>query len=143
MNTTVPGYELHVETPTVDEYLALRDRAGLSPFSRDAARRGLGASLHAVVVRAGADGTAVGMGRLVGDGGCFAQVVDIAVAPEHQRRGLGKLIMQALMQHVETALPRTIYVSLIADGEAHHLYRLFGFVPTAPESIGMAYHKLG
>jgi hypothetical protein len=26
----------------------------------------------------------------------------------------------------------------IADGEAHHLYRKFGFTDTAPESIGMA-----
>jgi hypothetical protein len=31
------------------------------------------------------------------------------------------------------------YVSLIADGKAHALYAQFGFAPTAPASIGMAY----
>jgi hypothetical protein len=29
-------------------------------------------------------------------------------------------------------------VSLIADGKANELYKQFGFVPTAPATIGMA-----
>ncbi|MDN0085028.1 hypothetical protein QU487_20175 [Crenobacter sp. SG2305] len=35
-------------------------------------------------------------------------------------------------------MPETGYVSLIADGPAHALYAQFGFVPTAPASVGMA-----
>ena len=38
-------------------------------------------TVFAVVIRK--DGEAVGMGRVVGDGGLFFQVVDIAVLPEH------------------------------------------------------------
>ncbi|MFD2882298.1 hypothetical protein ACFTAO_51075 [Paenibacillus rhizoplanae] len=30
------------------------------------------------------------MGRVIGDGGCFFQVTDIAVKPSFQGRGLGK-----------------------------------------------------
>ncbi|GAA1752289.1 hypothetical protein [Luedemannella helvata] len=33
--------------------------------------------------------------------------------------------------------PATAYLSLIADGEAHRLYRRYGFTDTAPASIGM------
>jgi len=33
------------------------------------------------------------MGRVVGDGGCFHQVVDIAVLPRHQGKEVGKRIM--------------------------------------------------
>jgi ribosomal protein S18 acetylase RimI-like enzyme len=139
----LPGYDVHIESPTVAEYLELRQVAGLSPFAREAARRGLAGSLHAVVVRTSADGKAVGMGRLVGDGGCFVQVVDIAVAPEHQGRGLGKRIVQSLMEYVASELPSTVYVSLLADGEAPRLYQKYGFEPTAPASIGMAYRKRG
>ena len=127
--------------PSLDEYLALRAATGLSPFSPEAARRGLAASIHAVVVRRADDGAAIGMGRLVGDGGCFVQVVDIAVEPSHQGRGLGKRVMQSLMDYVAQELPTSVYVSLLADGEAHRLYEQYGFAPTAPASIGMAYRK--
>lgn len=34
------------------------------------------------------------------------------------------------------------YVSLIADGQAQDLYAQFGFIPTAPRSVGMAYSGL-
>ena len=80
------------------------------------------------------------MGRIIGDRGLFFQVVDIAVDPKHQKRGLGKRIVAALVDHLyQTALPGA-YVSLIADGEAHRLYSLYGFKPTAPRSIGMYWH---
>jgi GNAT superfamily N-acetyltransferase len=77
------------------------------------------------------------MGRIIGDGGCFFQVVDIAVIPEHQGKGLGKKNKAALTAHLDNHAPRSAYVSLLADGGAHQLYRYYGFVETAPESIGM------
>src|SRR6266403_353967 len=55
--------------------------AGLSPKTAEAAAAGLPNTLFAVLVRK--DGRVVGMGRLVGDGGLFFQVVDIAVEPRH------------------------------------------------------------
>ncbi len=81
------------------------------------------------------------MGRVVGDGGCFYQVVDIAVLKEHQGRGLGKLIMAEIVKYIEATVPETGYVSLIADGQAQNLYAQFGFVHTAPESVGMVFKR--
>jgi len=78
------------------------------------------------------------MGRVIGDGGLFFQIVDIAVDPAHQGRGLGKAIVAALVARVRRDAPASAYVSQIADGEAQRLYAQFGFVATAPESIGMA-----
>lgn len=128
-------YTAHAETPTVDDYLRLRRIAGLSPRSMKAAQAGLPHTVAGVVIRH--DGHAVGMGRAVGDG-LFYQVVDIAVDPAHQKRGLGKAIMGALMAQLAQVAPAEAYVSLIADGDAHHLYAQFGFAATAPASIGMA-----
>ena len=105
-------------------------------FSRAAAECALPRTLFAVVIEDA--GRAIGMGRLIGDGGCFFQIVDIAVDPDHQGRGLGKRIMAALMDHVAT-LPKGAYVSLIADTPADRLYAQLGFVPTAPRSVGMAF----
>jgi len=101
----------------------------------EAAARGLPNSLFAVQVLHGDE--VVGMGRVIGDGGCFYQVVDIAVLPAHQGQGLGKLIMREISAWLDANTPKSAYISLIADGEAHRLYAQFGFAPTAPASIGM------
>ncbi|MBD7989391.1 GNAT family N-acetyltransferase [Ochrobactrum sp. Sa2BUA5] len=132
-----PAYSTFARTPSVEEYLHLRAVAGLSPFSKEAAIQGLTGTAFAVVVVH--EDKAIGMGRLIGDGGCFFQVVDIAVDPQHQGRGLGKAIMDAIMQHVNAELPDSAYVSLIADVPANKLYEKFGFQETAPRSLGMAY----
>jgi GNAT superfamily N-acetyltransferase len=132
-----PGYSVVARTASVEEYLHLRAAAGLSPFSAEAAKKGLKGTVFSALVLH--EGAAVGMGRLIGDGGCFFQVVDIAVHPDHQGRGLGKAIMQAIMDHVKGELPPSAYVSLIADVPANTLYEKFGFMETAPRSLGMAY----
>lgn len=136
---TRDDYSLAFETPSVETYRALRLGSGLSDRSIDAATRGLAHTLFAVV--ATKDASPVGMGRIIGDGGCFFQVVDIAVLKEHQGRGLGKLIMREIRKYLDAAVPETGYVSLIADGRAQDLYAQFGFVPTAPLSVAMRYRR--
>ena len=130
-------YALIARTPSIEEYTRLRVVSGLSPKSEEAAARGLPNTLHAVVVVH--EGAAVGMGRVIGDGGLFYQVTDIAVDPPHQGRGLGKAIVAALVAWLRANTVPGAYVSLIADGEAHRLYAQYGFAPTAPKSIGMAF----
>lgn len=130
------NYVMRTETPTVDLYRHLRVAAGLSPKSAVAAAAGLAGTWHAVVVYRGDE--PVGMGRVIGDGGTAFQIVDMCVLPEHQGLGLGKRIMAALVEQLRDRAPRTAYVSLIADGEARRLYHQYGFVETAPQSVGMA-----
>ena len=129
-------YELIVGTPSVDDYRRLRRVAGLSEKTQAAAEAGLPNTWFAVTVRH--NGHVVGMGRVIGDGGTAFQIVDIAVEPAHQGKGLGKRIMGALVDHIHANAPASAYVSLIADGDARHLYAKFGFQPVMPESIGMA-----
>ncbi len=107
----------------------------MSAKSPEAAEAGLPNTWHGVLVLRGDE--PVGMGRIVGDGGCFFQIVDICVAPEHQGRGLGKRIMTELVGELERRAPEGAYVSLIADGDARFLYEKFGFRLTAPASVGM------
>lgn len=128
-------YTACLEIPSVDDYLRLRRNAGLTPRSPTAAAAGLPHTVAGVVVRSGED--VIGMGRAVGDG-LFYQIVDIAVEPEHQGKGVGKMIMARLMEALQREAPAEAYVSLIADGRANELYAQFGFASTAPASIGMA-----
>ena len=127
-------YTTHV--PEVHEFIELRVSAGLSRNDRDAATRGLDGTCFSVCVRDAE--RLVAMGRVIGDGGCFYQVVDVAVHPDYQRRGIGLQVMTRLMEQLEEHAPKTAYVSLFADGSASRLYEKFGFEQTAPASIGMA-----
>ncbi|MHA7775501.1 GNAT family N-acetyltransferase [Roseibium sp. M-1] len=127
---------LKPQVPDIDTYLNLRVSSGLSGYGRDAVEIGLKNSLYSVMLFDGSE--AIGMGRLIGDGGCFIQVTDIAVLPAYQGQGLGKRIMAALTAHIESAFPSSAYVSLIADVPANALYAQFGFAETAPRSLGMS-----
>ena len=135
MSAALP-YITRLAIPAIATYQHLRVAAGLSAKSTAAAAKGLPNSLFAVQILQGDE--VVGMGRIIGDGGCFFQVVDIAVLPAHQGKGLGKRIMREIMQFIETDVPPSAYVSLIADGQAQDLYAQFGFQHTAPASVGMA-----
>jgi GNAT superfamily N-acetyltransferase len=122
--------------PSVGEYLRLRREGGLSAFSTEAAEIGLKGTLFAVTLRC--EHEAIGMGRIVGDGGCFVQIVDIAVDPRFRGQGLGKLVMSSLINWAQKELPETAFLSLLADVPANKLYEQFGFTETAPPSLGMS-----
>jgi GNAT superfamily N-acetyltransferase len=126
---------LSLAIPGADEYRALRSAAGLSAMTPEAAAVGLPASWCSVCVRH--EGELIGMGRVVGDGGLFLFVVDIAVAPAWQRQGWGRRIMQALMDEVHARAPARAMIGLIADGTASRLYEQFGFKLVAPAAHGM------
>ena len=134
--TAASPYTTRLAIPAIATYQQLRVAAGMSAKSTDAAAKGLPNSLFAVQILQG--DAVVGMGRIIGDGGCFFQVTDIAVLPAHQGKGLGKRIMREIMRFIETDVPESAYVSLIADGQAQELYAQFGFQHTAPASVGMA-----
>jgi ribosomal protein S18 acetylase RimI-like enzyme len=129
------GYRLEVGTPAPDQFCRLRVAAGLSAKTEQAAAVGLPNTFYGVTVLYGDE--LVGMGRVIGDGALFFQLVDIAVEPAHQGRGLGKMIVRSIVEHLRKTAPGA-YVSLIADGPARFLYAQFGFTETAPASIGMA-----
>jgi ribosomal protein S18 acetylase RimI-like enzyme len=130
------GIQIHPTAPNINDYLRLRDIAGLSPFTPSAAEVGLAGTYFGVSILF--EETIVGMGRIDGDGGLFFQIVDIAVDPDYQGRGQGFSVMSALMEHPKKYAPPSAHVSLLADVPAHKLYEKIGFATTAPQSIGMA-----
>ena len=119
----------------MDDCRRLRRVSGLSEKTQAAAEAGLPNTWFAVTIHH--EDQVVGMGRVIGDGGTAFQIVDIAVEPAHQGKGLGKRIMAALVEHIHANAPTSAYISLIADGDARHLYAKFGFEPVMPASIGM------
>ena len=128
--------ELVERFPGVDDYRRMRALTGLSAKSAEAAERGLANTTYGVSLTR--DGEVIGMGRIVGDGGCFHFVVDIAVVPALQGQGLGKRIMDALDAWLRANAEPSAHVSLFADGQAKHLYAQYGFAESS-HSVGMFY----
>jgi GNAT superfamily N-acetyltransferase len=116
------------EVPNSAEYRALRDACGLGHRCADAARLGLPNSCFAVTGRT--NGTLIAMGRIVGDGGAFCQVVDVAVHPDWQGQGLGQVVMTRLMAWCANHLPATCHISLVSSERAVPLYESHGFQAT-------------
>jgi ribosomal protein S18 acetylase RimI-like enzyme len=57
------------------------------------------------------------MGRVLGDGGWYFHLVDMAVLPEHQRRGLGDAVMATLLERIRRQAPPGASVSTrLGDG---------------------------
>ena len=81
------------------------------------------------------------MGRVIGDGGWYFHIADMAVLPEHQHRGIGDALLNSLIECIRRAAPSEPCITLLADRPGQQLYARHGFVPTAPNSIGMKLSK--
>ena len=129
--------ELVERFPGVEDYRRLRVEAGLSAKTVEAATRGLANTLYGVSLLR--DGAIVGMGRIIGDNGTVFTVVDIAIVPALQGRGLGRRVLVALDAWLQANVPESAYVTLVADGDAKYLYAKFGFAESAPYAVNMEY----
>jgi GNAT superfamily N-acetyltransferase len=134
---STPEYVLALRNPTVEEYCTIRAGSGLSPRSEAIVRAALPNTLFSVVIER--SGKAVAMGRVVGDGGTVFQVADIAVLREHQKRGLGKQILEAIDAWLRQNAGPGAFINLFADRGVAPLYARYGFRARDPEEPGMCY----
>jgi GNAT superfamily N-acetyltransferase len=123
--------------PPLAEYLALRRESGLSPKRAD---QGAPALAHSWAWRRAVDGDgrSVAMGRIVGDGGWYFLVADMATLPAYQRQGLGRRILTSLLDEIRERAPDGAYVTLLADPPGQRLYRSLGF--TEPQNGSTTMH---
>src|SRR5262245_41457603 len=132
-----PGYSLIDGAPKLSDYLHLRVRSGLSPKTEGQAEAAIAGSWAACHIFHEPENRCVAMGRVIGDGGWYFHIVDMAVEPSHQRRGLGSAVLLYLLEEIRHLAPPNAYVSLLADPPGRQLYMRIGFVESAPESVGM------
>jgi GNAT superfamily N-acetyltransferase len=133
----VSDYFLVEQIPSVEVYNRVRVASGLSRRDPWAAKIGLANTVFGVCVEA--EGRVVGIGRIIGDGGLFFQVVDVAVLPDHQKKGLGAKIMDALVSWLRENSPSGAYVQLIAEEGTTGFYEEYSFRVRTPESSGMSF----
>ncbi|WP_027711445.1 GNAT family N-acetyltransferase [Dickeya chrysanthemi] len=127
-------YEFIPTVPSAEDFCRVRICAGMMARSLGAAKKGLPNSCFGITVRSGRD--VIGMGRIVGDGALNFEIVDVAVIPSHQGKGLGRKIIEFLISWLESNAYEGAYITLIADEPK--FYEKFGFKLVTPESEGMS-----
>ena len=75
----------------------------------------------------------IGFSRVVSDFSTFAYLADVFIAPEHRQQGLGKWLLECILNHPELQGLRRW---MLATWDAHDLYRKYGFAPLEhPENL--------
>ena len=75
------------------------------------------------------DDQVIGMARMNGDLGLNYYIKDVVVRPEYQGRGIGRMLINALLQFInDNGIPGTeIFVELCAMPDKIPFYEKFGF----------------
>ena len=68
-------------------------------------------------------GELIGLGRTIDDGKFYATIVDVVVSPAHQRRGVGR----ALVEDIQKRLDGFLVVTLTAAPDVQPFYRKLGW----------------
>ncbi len=75
----------------------------------------------------------IGFARVVTDRTKFAYLADVFVLPEYRGAGLGKWLIECILQHPDL---KNINRIMLATKDAHELYRPFGFTElSGPERL--------
>jgi GNAT superfamily N-acetyltransferase len=92
---------------------------------------------HSLCFGAYASGEQVAFGRVVTDYTVLGYLFDIFVLPEWRGRGVGKRLVQAIVEHPDL---RALPVMLLRTKDAHALYGQFGFAsPRHPGELMARY----
>jgi len=112
---------------TAEDFIRLKVATGFMDRPLEQVQKALENGLFNV--SAICEGKVVGMGRLVGDGAMYWYLQEIIVLPEYQGEGIGKSIVNRLIEHIKsTAIPGTgVEVGLTAVKGKEPFYEKLGF----------------
>jgi len=120
----------------VKDYNILRKSVGWNEININQAQVGINNSIY--LITAIHKNKTIGLVRVVGDGGYIAIIVDVIVLPDYQGKGIGKSLMQKVMEFINSDLKegQSIFVNLMAAKSRETFYRQFGFTERPNEIMG-------
>lgn len=130
-------FEIIERPPTAAEHKLLWESVGWGDVDQEMSEQSIANSVYAVV--AICEGDVVGMGRIVGDGAMYFYIQDVAVRPEYQSNGLGKLIVERLLAYINRRKHKNgiAFIGLFAASGKEKFYEQFGFKDHSPGMTGM------
>ena len=132
-------YEM-TRTITPKEYLEMRAAVGWSVFPEEQAVEGLA---HSYVWCIRDNGRPIAIGRAIWDHGYVIYIADIIVLPDYQGQGLGRTLMESIMEFIREQLKPgyRFMVSLLAAKGKEAFYQKFGFEVRPNETVGAGMHQ--
>ncbi|WP_461023562.1 GNAT family N-acetyltransferase [Thalassiella azotivora] len=108
-----------------DELLRLYSSVGWGGYTADPATLGSAVRNSAYLVAARDDGRLVGLARVVSDDATVCYLQDLLVDPTHQRRGVGRRLVQAVVDRYAHVRQKV----LLTDDEPgqHAFYEALGY----------------
>ena len=121
---------------TSEEYMELRHKVGWCEFPLEEAQAGLDNAYMVECVRD--DDKAIGVVRLLWDGGYIAFLSDVIVDPKYQGQGIGKRLVEDCIQKIRSDMKPgyRVKMCLMAAKGKEPFYEKFGFEVRPSESFG-------
>jgi ribosomal protein S18 acetylase RimI-like enzyme len=121
--------------PTVEELKNFHEAVGWDNVDDAAIATALKNSLFGCVVTY--KDRAIGCGRVIGDDGMYFYIQDIVVLPEYQGRGVGRMLMNAVMEYISEVATPNAFIGLMSAKDKSGFYFKFGFAERPPGRPGM------
>ena len=121
---------------TSEEYMELRRRVDWCEFPLEEAQAGLDNAYMITCARNGEK--AVGVVRLLWDGGYIAFISDVIVDPDYQGQGIGKKLVESVIQRVKDDMKPgyKVKMCLMAAKDKEPFYEKFGFKERPNDFLG-------
>lgn len=120
----------------VEDFNLLYESVGWGSYDKDITQRALDNTFYSVSVYE--DGRIIGFGRIIGDTICFLYIQDIMVMPEYQGKQIGTMIMNKLLEKVNSVRKEnpSVRVYLGASKDRESFYEKFGFIKRIDADLG-------
>ncbi|PFJ05421.1 GNAT family N-acetyltransferase [Bacillus cereus] len=129
-------YVIKNKIPSLEEYKYLCDSVGWTDYMNfEVAEKSLQNSIYCITVND--NNRIVGMGRIIGDGAIYFYIQDIVVHPDYQKNGIGKKIMNTLVEYLNQNAPDKAFIGLFASPGKTSFYEKYDFKDYSPNMTGM------
>jgi predicted N-acetyltransferase YhbS len=126
----------YTDSITAEEYMELRRRVNWREFPLEEAQAGIDNSYMIVCVRD--DDKAIGVVRLLWDGGYIAFLSDVIVDPDYQGQGIGRHLVECAIKRVKDDMKPgyKVKMCLMAALGKEPFYEKFGFEVRPNDRLG-------
>jgi ribosomal protein S18 acetylase RimI-like enzyme len=128
------NYQIVEHLPASEEYNQLRQLVGWGIYERSVIEKALPNSLYFVC--AVSDGEIIGMARIIGDGGIAYYIQDVIIKPEYQRQGIGKQLMNKIMDYIRAHANNNSVIGLMSAKGKEAFYTRYGFTIRPDDRLG-------
>lgn len=129
------NYQVEIRKLKISEYQNLRKSTGWNFIDDEVVAKALNKDLFSVCVLD--QNELVGIGRVIGDGAIYFYVQDVIVAPDHKKKGIGKLIMNSIEAFLQKNANDNSFIGLMAAEGVKDFYYKFGYIERSSDTPGM------